>query len=76
MMITVRTSLTLFALLCTLHCAPSQATMERAAEGAYLAEHLRCVESHDTNAAINACRDEVRRRWGITTTTRDAGGDR
>lgn len=57
-------------------CAPSQAVKERAADGAYLADHMKCVEGHNTNAAINACRADVRRRWGIAETVRDAGGDR
>lgn len=55
---------------------PSETVRVRAAEGAYLAEHLRCVERYDTTPEIDACRAAVRQRWGITSTVRDAGGDR
>jgi hypothetical protein len=57
-------------------CIDSKTAKEHAAEGAYLAEHMKCVQTYDTNDEINRCRDEVRRRWGIVTTVRDAGGDR
>jgi outer membrane lipoprotein-sorting protein len=57
-------------------CADAKSAKEAAAEGAYLAEHMKCVQTYDTNDEINTCRDEVRRRWGIVTTVRDAGGDR
>ena len=56
--------------------AANDAAVQIAADKAYAAEHLWCVERHNTNAEIDACREEVRRRWGITTTVRDAGGDR
>lgn len=58
-------------------CGPSKEAQEAAAAGTYAIEHMNCVEKYDTNAEINACRDEVRRRWGIVTTvTKDAGADR
>lgn len=47
-----------------------------AAEAAYTAEHLRCVDDARTLAESHACRDAVDRRWGIQHTLRDAGGDR
>lgn len=46
-----------------------------AAEATYTAEHLRCVDKSATLAESHACRDAVDRRWGITHTLRDAGGD-
>lgn len=57
-------------------CEPSQQAREAAAQGAYLAEHVRCVERYDTKEAIDACRDQVRVQWGIVTRVRDAGADR
>lgn len=56
-------------------CGPSQQAKEAAAEGAYAAEHLKCVDAYDTNEDINRCRSEVRRRWGIAETVRDGGSD-
>lgn len=46
-----------------------------AAEATYTAEHLRCVDKSATLAESHACRDAVDKRWGITHTLRDAGGD-
>lgn len=57
-------------------CAPSQAVKEAAAESVYLTEHLRCVDKFETREAIDACRSDVRRRWGIAETITDAGRDR
>jgi hypothetical protein len=59
------------------HCSgcTSPAAKEAAAEGAYHAEHMRCVAEHETNAEIDDCRAKVRERWNITTTvTRKDGG--
>ena len=53
-------------------CGPSPTAKEAAAEGAYGAEHLRCVDKFNTKAEIDACRAAVRVRWGVT----DAGADR
>ena len=50
--------------------------LERAAAAAYGREHVACAKPGRTNAEINACRDEVRRRWGVVETSRDAGADR
>jgi hypothetical protein len=58
---------------------PTQEQLKTAAEGAYVAEHLRCVDKHDTNDEINACRAAVRMRWNIHVTEtklRDSGRDR
>jgi hypothetical protein len=46
-------------------CGPSQEAKEAAADSAYLAEHLRCVEQFDTRAEIDACREAVRIRWSV-----------
>lgn len=56
-------------------CGPSQSAKEAAAAGAYLAEHMRCVEAYDTKEAIDTCRAQVRTRWGIVVTSHDAGAD-
>jgi hypothetical protein len=62
------------ALLVLAGCASTEAARQRAAERAYLAEHLRCVQAYDTEAEVNRCRADVRSRWGITeTVTKDAG---
>jgi len=37
---------------------------EKSAEAAYGAEHMACVDKHDTRAEIDACREGVRVRWG------------
>ena len=53
---------------CALFASPE------AAEAAYTADHLRCVDKSTTLAESHACRDAVDRRWGITHTLRkDAG---
>lgn len=36
-----------------------------AAEASYTAEMLACVDKFDTRAAINECRADVRKRWGV-----------
>lgn len=54
----------------------SETDKKAAAESAYLAEHLRCVDTYNTRAQIDACRAAVQVRWGITVTSRDGGGDR
>lgn len=46
-------------------CLPSQDVRQRAAEATYATEHLACVDRYDTHAEIDACRDDVRRRWGV-----------
>ena len=56
------------------------ADLELAAGGAYAAEHMACVERYRTDPEIDACRADVRKRWGIAETSargpRDAGADR
>ena len=57
-------------------CSPQM--QADAADKAYLADHLRCVEQYPTRTEIDACRAEVRWRWGIretVTTKRDGGRD-
>ena len=43
------------------------------AETVYLAQQLRCVDTYNTNEAINQCRLRVRNNWGITETVKDGG---
>ena len=59
-------------------CKPAETpeAKELAAEGAYAADHMKCIESFNNDPEINACRAKVRARWGIVETVRDAGGDR
>lgn len=56
-------------------CARMQArpAISAAAEATYLAEHLSCVDRATTLAESRGCRAEVDRRWGIITTTTEAG---
>ncbi len=66
----IPTVLALFALGCIAgHCAacsgPSQAAAT-AAESAYTAELLRCVDTAKTLAESRSCRQSVDARWGIT----------
>lgn len=75
----ISAALCCFALACIVgHCVGclSKEAKEAAADSAYAAEHLRCVDKYDTKEQIDACRAAVRLRWGITETVRDAGGDR
>ncbi len=51
----------------------SREAKEAIADGAYAAEHVRCVDEHETRAEIDACRRAVRVRWGIAETIRDGG---
>jgi hypothetical protein len=30
----------------------------------YESQHLACIDQYETRAAIDACRNDVRRRWG------------
>lgn len=46
-------------------CRPPKDVREAAAEATYATEHLACVDRYDTHAEIDACRDDVRRRWGV-----------
>ena len=55
-------------------CIPREAK-EAIADGAYATEHLKCVDDHEANEEINACRRAVRLKWGIAETLRDAGHD-
>jgi hypothetical protein len=53
-----------------LHCAPQPVPSPKqlAAEGAYTADLVACVEEAKTLAESKACRAEVNRRWGIVET--------
>lgn len=54
-------------------CSPApKPTPADAAKTTYLGEHLACVEKYRTDPEIDACREEVRKRWGKP---RDAGAD-
>jgi len=53
--------------------APTQQQLQSAAESSYIADHLHCVDTHETKAEIDACRAAVRVKWGIAVTTTDAG---
>lgn len=44
-----------------------------AAEAAYTADHLRCVDKSATLAESRACRDAVDRKYGIVQTATDGG---
>lgn len=58
------------ALAVTQACTP--VTTPAAAEAAYTAEQLACVDKSETREASRACRAEVDKRWGVP---RDAGKD-
>lgn len=66
---TVGFALALFGWGCVFcHCSsppPPPTAAQAAAEGAYGAELLACVERATTLAASKACRAEVDRRWGV-----------
>ncbi len=55
---------------CLIGCASRDAA---AAEAAYTADHLRCVDKATTLAESKACRADVDRRYGIVQTTKDGG---
>lgn len=50
-------------------CSP--AATKEAARDTYMAQHLECVDKHETRAEIDACRQRVRDAWG--TVALDAG---
>ena len=47
-------------------CSFVPVTREHAAEAAYTADHLACVDTFYTRAQIDECREGVRLRWGRT----------
>lgn len=59
------------------HCTGclSREAKEAIADKTYAAEHLACVDKHDTREEIDACRAAVRVRWGIAETIADGGRD-
>ena len=60
----------LFVVLCSeAACASGQKT---AAETAYTADLLMCVEEAGTRAEAEACRKRVQKQWGVA---KDAGGE-
>lgn len=52
---------------------PSPTQAQIAAEGAYGAELLRCVDAAKTLAESKACRAVVDAKWGVVQTARDGG---
>lgn len=60
------------ALILLVGCASAKPTEADAAKATYLGEHLKCVKQHAADPEIDACREEVRQRWGKP---RDAGVD-
>ena len=65
----IRESLSAFGLLSTvLACTPQAQyeTAQRAAEAAYTADLLRCVDQSATLAESKACRELVDAKWGVT----------
>ncbi len=57
-----------------LACASTSQAEANAAEGAYTAALLRCVDQAKTLQESRACRKKVNADWGITeTVTKDAG---
>jgi hypothetical protein len=60
-------------------CRLSQRETEAAqdaAEHSYGGALLKCVDDAQTLAESKACRARVDREWGVTSTVRDAGGER
>jgi DNA-binding transcriptional regulator PaaX len=67
----VRETLSAFGLLSTLlACSPSAQyqAAQVAAESAYTAELVQCVDKSETLAESKACRALVDARWGVTET--------
>ncbi len=54
-------------------CTPPASAQQAAAEGAYGAALLRCVDEAETLAESKACRARVDEAWGITQTAVDGG---
>ena len=63
---------TFFLCLALVSCA-SRSTTSQAAEAAYTAELLRCVDKATTLHESKACRADVDRKLGITQTAADGG---
>lgn len=63
----------LFVCWLVLHFAGCAGAAESVAEATYLGQQLSCVDKYPTRKAIDACRLEVRKRWGIAETARDGG---
>ena len=60
--------------LCGCRAEQAQTAAQAAAEGAYTAALLRCVDDARTLAESRACRARVNAEWGVVETTRKAGG--
>jgi hypothetical protein len=58
-----------------LHLAGCAGLRSDVAEATYLGQQLECVDKFATRKQIDACRADVRRKWGITETTRDGGAE-
>mgnify|MGYP000951578727 CR=1 FL=1 len=54
---------------------PPQTAAQAAAEGAYGAALLKCVDDSNTLAESKACRARVDAQFGVVQTFHDAGGD-
>ncbi|MBX3202324.1 MAG: hypothetical protein KF894_29620 [Labilithrix sp.] len=54
-------------------CTPPASAQQAAAEAAYGAALLRCVDEAGTLAESKACRARVDAEWGITQTASDGG---
>ncbi|MCW5834507.1 MAG: hypothetical protein KIS78_19050 [Labilithrix sp.] len=54
-------------------CTTPATAQQAAAEGAYGAALLRCVDEAETLAESKACRARVDEQWGITQTATDGG---
>lgn len=54
-------------------CTPPATAQQAAAEGAYGAALLRCVDEAETLEQSKACRASVDEQWGITQTATDGG---
>jgi hypothetical protein len=65
----ISVALALFGLM---HCAPTHLGAT-AAESAYTAELLRCVDDSETLSESRACRARVNEHWGISETVTDGG---
>jgi hypothetical protein len=70
---TVGVTFALFALLCLVtKCSPRQLGAT-AAESAYTAELLRCIDESATREEAQGCRHAVNLAWGIAEVSRDGG---
>lgn len=62
-------SIAIGVMLALINCGPG-AEAKSAAEAAYGAELLRCVDKAETRAEAEECRADVETRWGVDSGTR------